>query len=151
MNSKFYFMILTEKYNNIVSKLSKLKSLPLLIIRLVLAYGFFNPAMMKLKNFDSIVSWFDTLGMPLPAVNAFLATATESIGVILLFLGLGIRFITVPLIITMIVAIYTVHWSHGFEAGNNGFEIPLYYLIMLFTLLIYGSGKYSLDHLINKK
>ena len=50
----------------------------------------------------------------------------------------------------MVVAIVTVHLGHGFEAGNNGFEIPLYYLIMLFTLLVYGSGKYSLDYLLSK-
>jgi hypothetical protein len=34
-----------------------------------------------------------------------------------------------PLIITMIVAIVTVYWENGFEAGENGFEIPLYYII----------------------
>ncbi len=91
------------------------------------------------------------MNMPLPALNAYLATATESAGVILLVLGLGTRIIAIPLIVTMIVAIITVHLGHGFEAGNNGFEIPLYYIIMLFTLIVYGSGKYSADYFLNKK
>ena len=48
----------------------------------------------------------------------------------------------------MLVAIVTVHLGNGFEAGSNGFEIPLYYLLMLFALLINGAGKISLDNLI---
>tara|TARA_Y100001934_G_C11658279_1_gene453212 strand:+ start:118 stop:381 length:264 start_codon:yes stop_codon:yes gene_type:complete len=86
--------------------------------------------------------------MPLPALNAYIAATTEALGVLLLTLGLGVRLISIPLIITMIVAIKTVHWGNGFEAGNNGFEIPLYYIVMLFTLVIYGGGKFSLDYFI---
>ena len=119
-------------------------------MRLILAIGFFGPAKMKLSNIDGIIQWFESMHMPLPALNAHLATATESLGVVLLVLGLGTRIISIPLLITMIVAIITVHLGHGFEAGNNGFEIPLYYIIMLFTLIVYGGGKYSLDHLMEK-
>ncbi len=120
-------------------------------MRIVLAIGFYGPAMMKLKNFNNIVEWFGSIGIPMPTLNAYLATGTETLGFVLLFLGLGTRIIAIPLIITMIVAIVTVHLGHGFEAGNNGFEIPLYYMIMLFTLMVYGSGKFSVDHLLNKK
>ena len=60
-------------------------------------------------------------------------------------------FISIPLMFTMVVAIVTVHLGNGFEAGNNGYEIPLYYLLMLFALLVNGSGKISLDHLIERK
>jgi putative oxidoreductase len=143
-------MSLKQKYNNFVNFLQNLKDLPLLFMRIVLAIGFYGPAMMKLKNFDDIVQWFGSIGIPFPTLNAYLATGTETLGFILLFLGLGTRIIAIPLMITMVVAIVTVHLGHGFEAGNNGFEIPLYYLIMLFTLLVYGSGKYSLDYLLNK-
>ena len=144
-------MNLKEKYQNLVSKLTSLESLPLLFMRLILAVGFFGPAKMKLSNIADIITWFESMNMPLPALNAYLATTTESAGVILLVLGLGTRIIAIPLIITMIVAIITVHLGHGFEAGNNGFEIPLYYIIMLFTLIVYGSGKYSADYFLKKK
>jgi len=43
----------------------------------------------------------------------------------------------------MIVAITTFHLGNGFEAGTNGFEIPLYYFLMLFSLLIIIPGKFS--------
>jgi len=144
-------MSLKTTYYNLVEKLSGLKDLPLLFMRLILAIGFYGPAMMKLKNIDNIIEWFGSIGIPMPALNAYLATGTETLGFVLLFLGLGTRIIAIPLIITMIVAIVTVHLGHGFEAGNNGFEIPVYYMIMLFTLVVYGSGKISLDHLLNKQ
>ncbi len=128
----------------------KIKDLPLLAIRLVLAYGFFGPAMMKWNNIQAIGDWFASLNYPFPYLNAYMAGITEVLGVVLLTLGLGTRWISMPLMIVMLVAIFTVHIGNGFEAGNNGFEIPLYYLIMLFTLFVYGPGKVSIDHLINK-
>ena len=135
---------------NLGRKLNGLKDLPLLFLRIILAIGFYGPAMMKLKNIDGIISWFTDMGMPMPALNAYLATATESLGVLFLILGFSTRIISVPLIVVMLVAIKTVHLANGFESGNNGFEIPLYYILMLFTLFIYGPGKYSLDYILNK-
>lgn len=136
----------------IYSFFSLFQDLSLLIVRLILAYGFFGPAMKKLNNFDSIVQWFsEGLHLPFPYLNAILATSTEVAGVILLTLGLFTRFISIPMMGVMIVAITTVHWSGGFQASNNGFEIPLYYLIMLLILLAHGGGKYSLDEALLKK
>lgn len=137
-------------YKNIINFLEKLKDLPPLLFRIVLAYGFYEPATMKLKNFSGIVEWFTSMGMPLPKLNAFLATGTETVGFVLLFLGLATRIISIPLMVVMVVAIVTVHLGNGFEAGDNGFEIPIYYLLMLFSLLITGPGKFSLDALITK-
>ena len=139
---------LYQKYINLVGNL---KSLPLLLLRLTLAYGFFGPAKMKLSNIQGIADWFDGMGYPLPLFNAYMAAFTESLGVLLLLLGLGIRIISIPLMFVMVVAIATVHLGHGFDSGDNGFEIPLYYMLMLFTLLVYGGGKWSVDHLLGKK
>lgn len=136
------------KYLEIVKKL---EDVPLLLIRLVLAYGFWGPAMMKWGNMSGIADWFASMGYPFPTLNAYLAGTTELVGAILLFLGLGTRLISLPLMFTMVVAITTVHLGNGFEAGNNGFEIPLYYLIMLFTLTVFGSGKFSLDAVVARK
>ena len=126
----------------------KIKDLPLLFLRLVLAYGFWGPATMKWNDINAIGEWFASMNMPLPLVNAYLAAGTEMVGVFLLLLGFGTRLISIPLMITMLVAIFMVHGSSGFDAGNNGYEIPLYYLLMLFTLTVYGSGKISVDQLI---
>lgn len=139
---------LTKVCKIISDKTEHLKSLPLLFMRLALAYGFWGPAKMKWNNIDAIVEWFEGMGMPFPTINAYLAAGTEMTGVFLLTIGLFTRLISIPLMVVMLVAIFTVHFTNGFEAGNNGFEIPLYYLLMLFTLTIYGSGKFSIDNII---
>ncbi|MDR4951024.1 DoxX family protein [Chryseobacterium sp. ES2] len=136
-----------KKIQEIINRSYKIQDFVLLALRLVLAYGFFNPAMMKVKDIGSIAAWFKSINIPLPLLNAYLATGTELLGVIMLTLGLLTRWISIPLIITMIVAIVTVHWENGFDAGDNGFEIPLYYILMLLALLSFGAGKYSLDQL----
>lgn len=127
-----------------------LKDIPLFIMRLVLAYGFWNPGMMKWNDINSIASWFESMGYPLPLFNAYAAATTEVAGAVLLLLGFATRLISIPLMFIMFVAIFTVHGANGFEAGNNGFEIPLYYLIMLFTLTIYGGGRFSVEGIIRK-
>jgi len=142
---------IVQYYYKRIIQINKLRDFPLLFIRLVLAYGFYMPAKLKWADIGSTIDWFKSLGVPAPAFNAYLVASTEAAGVILLILGLGARIIAIPLMITLLVAIRTVHWANGFEAGNNGFEIPLYYLLMLLVLFVYGSGKFSLDRAIDGK
>ena len=124
------------------------QSISLLFARLIVAYGFFEPAKAKWSDINAIAQWFGSMGMPFPTLNAYMAASTEALGVVLLTLGLFTRLISIPLMVVMVVAIVTVHLPHGFEAGNNGFEIPLYYMLFLFVFLSHGAGKFSLDHLI---
>ena len=124
------------------------QSISLLLARLIVAYGFFQPAKAKWSDINAIAEWFGSMGMPFPTLNAYMAASTEALGVVLLTLGLFTRIISIPLMVVMVVAIVTVHLPHGFEAGNNGFEIPLYYMLFLFIFLSHGAGKFSLDHLI---
>jgi len=154
----FLSLIINQKkyeYDNknvhtIASWLDHLSDMPLLIIRIIIAYGFWGPGIMKWNNIGNVAEWFGSLGIPFPTLNAYLSAATEIGGAILLILGLGTRIISIPLMIVMLVAVFTVHLGNGFEAGNNGFEIPLYYLTMLFTLLIFGGGKISIDFFISR-
>ncbi|MDX2172493.1 MAG: DoxX family protein [Bacteroidota bacterium] len=126
------------------------QSVALLGLRLILAYGFYETAKVKWEDINSVAEWFGSIGIPAPKLNAYLAATTEMAGVFLLTLGLGVRFISIPLIITMLVAIKTAHWDNGFAASDNGYEIPLYYLLMLLALTTYGGGKLSADFLIEK-
>eukprot|EP01133_Synstelium_polycarpum_P002867 gene2867-3293_t len=144
-------MKIISTYTRLQVLLKKIEFLPLLLIRFILAYGFYSPAKMKWSDINAIGEWFGSIGVPAPYLNAYLAASTEALGVLLLILGLGTRLISIPLMVTMVVAIVTVHLANGFEAGQNGFEIPLYYLIMLFTLFVFGPGKASLDEWIEKR
>jgi len=144
-------MLFKEVYIEFSRLLGYCKSIALLLIRLVLAYGFFEPAMMKWNDISAVAQWFGSMGIPFPTLNAYMAATTELTGVILLSLGLMTRLIALPLMVVMIVAIITVHLPHGFSAGNNGFEIPLYYMLMLFALASHGPGRFSIDRLIFKE
>lgn len=128
--------------------LSHGQSISLLFARLVVAYGFYNPAMQKWSDISSVANWFGSMGIPFPALSAYVVASTELLGVALLALGLFTRLISLPLIVIMVVAVATVHLTHGFSAGDNGFEIPLYYMLFLALFASFGAGKFSLDHLL---
>ena len=95
------------------------KNLSLLILRLVLAYGFFEPALTKWRDINAVGDWFASMNYPLPYLNAYLAAGVEALGVVLLALGLFTRQISALLMVVMLVAITTVHLANGFDAGNN--------------------------------
>lgn len=143
-------MQIRKLYSGYIHQLDNLRDLSPLILRLILAYGFFEPAWNKLQDVHAIGEWFESMELPSPYFQAWLATITECLGVILLTLGLGTRIIAIPLFVTMMVAIKTVHWENGFAAGDNGYEIPLYYALMLLCLIFTGSGKISLDYVLSK-
>ncbi|MCU0834698.1 MAG: DoxX family protein [Chromatiaceae bacterium] len=95
-----------------------------LALRLYLAPVFWMAGTNKLAAFDSTVEWFGNpdwgLGLPLPWLMAALATGTEILGAVLLVLGLGVRWVSIPLMVTMIVAALTVHWQNGWLAIAEG-------------------------------
>jgi len=94
-----------------------------LALRLYLAPVFWVAGMNKATSFGDVVEWFGNddwgLGLPAPMLLAFLATAAEVGGAILLLIGLGTRLVTLPLMATMIVAAATVHWEHGWQAVHD--------------------------------
>lgn len=89
-------------------------------LRLYLAPIFIIAGYHKLKDIDSIIAWFGNpdwgLGLPYPEVMAYLAAYTEFFGGIALVIGFAVRWISVPLMITMMVAAWTAHWDNGWFA-----------------------------------
>jgi len=140
-----------ESYLEFTALTKYFKSLSLLFARLVLAYGFYEPALMKWSSFDATASWFHSLGIPFANFFTLLVASLEISGVVLFVLGLFTRFISLPLMVTMLTAIFTVHLGNGFSVGNNGFEMPLYYFLFLSILATHGSGRFSLDYLFADK
>lgn len=91
-----------------------------LALRLYLIPIFWMAGTHKYQSFADTVDWFGNtdygLGLPFPWLMAFLATSTELAGTVLLTLGLATRWISIPLMITMIVAAITVHLPNGWQA-----------------------------------
>ena len=94
-----------------------------LALRLYLVPVFWVAGMNKATGFGSVVEWFGNadwgLGLPFPVVMAFLATAAEVGGAILLLVGFATRLVVVPLLVTMVVAAVTVHWDNGWQAVHD--------------------------------
>ena len=140
---------------NFFSELKVLLSYPqnivILLARIVIAYGFSIPALMKIQNIESTMVWFDQLGIPFSSFAAYLVSAIESAGIVLLLLGLFTRYISLLLACIMLGAMIFVHLPNGYQATNNGIEIVFYYFIFLIFFASYGAGKYSLDQLLFKR
>lgn len=75
------------------------------------------------SSLDSVIQWFANpdwgLGLPFPALMAYLAWGAEYFGAILLLLGLATRWASIPLMFTMIVAAVSVHWTNGWQAVHD--------------------------------
>ena len=95
-----------------------------LALRLYLVPIFWMAGTKKWDSMDSTIQWFGNpdwgLGLPFPELLAYLATFTEIFGAILLLIGLAVRWITIPLMVTMVVAAVSVHWQNGWLAVAEG-------------------------------
>lgn len=104
----------------IFSRLQHFDGLAPLALRLYLVPIFWMAGTQKIAGIDSTIEWFGNsdwgLGLPFPELLAYLAAYTEAIGALLLLLGLATRWITIPLMVTMLVAIFAVHWGQGWPA-----------------------------------
>jgi putative oxidoreductase len=128
--------------------------LPHLAIRLLLAYEFWEAGKMKLQGenwFEGIKEQFPFPFSAIPTdINWQLATWTELIGPVLLILGLGTRFASAALVSLAIVAWASVHAGNGYNVCDNGYQLPLIYLVLFLPLLFQGAGKLSADYWIRK-
>jgi uncharacterized membrane protein YphA (DoxX/SURF4 family) len=95
-----------------------------LALRLYLVPIFWMAGDTKLADMDSTIEWFGNpdwgLGLPFPELMAWLATLTETGGAIMLLIGFGVRWISIPLMVTMVVAAVSVHWQNGWLAIAEG-------------------------------
>ena len=109
-----------NKFQDILDSLRAVDFLGPLALRLYLAPVFWAAGTNKLSGFDDVVSWFGNpdwgLGLPMPWLMAALATGTEVVGAVLLVVGFAVRWISIPLMATMVVAAVTVHWENGWQA-----------------------------------
>jgi len=115
---------LAERYysihNALFLRLKYIDGLAPLALRLYLVPVFWVAGTTKIGGMENTIAWFGNpdwgLGLPFPALMAYLAAYTEAIGAILLALGLATRWISIPLMVTMVVAATAVHWDNGWAA-----------------------------------
>jgi uncharacterized membrane protein YphA (DoxX/SURF4 family) len=111
---------LLNRLQNGLDATRRLDFLAPLLLRLYLVPIFWMAGSHKLADMDATIAWFGNpdwgLGLPFPVLLAWLAALTEAGGALLLLCGLAVRWISLPLMVTMLVAIFTVHWEFGWQA-----------------------------------
>ncbi len=107
-------------YDTTLDKLRPFDGVPALLLRLILAPVMIQAGWIKYVHFDSQVAWFESsLGLPFPGVMVFLAMSAELVGGALLLAGLLTRLVSIPLMATMLVAAFAVHWDNGWLALSD--------------------------------
>ena len=79
-------------------------------------------------------------------------------------MGAFVEAVSVPLIVMMLVAMFTVHLKYGFSSistigltqngsqfGPPGYEVNLLYIAGLLSLILGGAGALSIDRVLAQK
>ena len=123
-------------------------NLCLLLVRLsvstiiMVAHGL--PKLNRLTSGEEI-KFADPFGIG-PEISLGLAVFAEVGCSIFIILGLGTRLAAIPLMITMAVAAFYAHANDPFAVK----EKPIAFMVIFIMLLVFGSGRYSIDRLITK-
>jgi putative oxidoreductase len=130
-------------------------------LRLIVGYGFIEHGYAKLaRGPELFADILHALGTPMPALLAWATILVELFGGLAVLLGVLIPLASIPMIIVLLVAIFTVHLPNGFSSiklqsvdamgahfGPPGYETDLLYMAALIALVLGGSGPLALDRL----
>lgn len=128
-------------------------------LRLAIGYGFAAHGWAKLSRGPAgFAALIHQIGMPFPGPTAWAVTFLELFGGLAILAGAFVALVSAPLILTMLVAMFRVHWRYGFSSiktigltpdgplfGPPGYEVNLLYVAGLVALILGGAGALSLD------
>ena len=128
-------------------------------IRIILGVGFMVHGWAKWNRGPAVFAeLLKEARVPLPLANAWLVTMLEIFGGLALLLGAFVALVSIPLIFSMLGAMFTVNIKYGFSAVNTigitpegpqlgppGYEINLLYIAGLVALILGGAGPLSID------
>jgi putative oxidoreductase len=134
-------------------------------LRLIIGYGFMAHGWAKLTRGPAgFAKLLEQVHAPLPEVTAWVSTFIEILGGLAILTGAFVAAVSVPLIVMMLVAMFTVHWRYGFSAINTigltpdgpqfgppGYEVNLLYIAGLLALILGGAGPLSIDSLLVRR
>lgn len=135
--------------NRVYATLPRLTGPAALLTRLFVGGFFMNTGWGKMHDLDQFAKNFAGWGIPFPHFNAGLSAYTEFYGGLLTVIGLGTRFVAVPMIINMLVALFSVVLRFNVSSLGDflNADEPLYVLTYIW-LIISGGGWLSLDGLL---
>jgi putative oxidoreductase len=126
-----------------------------LVVRLtaggmLLVHGIMKVMPMAQQGFAATIGAFATGSMARRGIEpamfaAYVVFFIETIGAVLIILGLFTRFIAAAAAIEFAVITFVAHWPQGFTWSRGGWEYPLFWGLILFAIALRGGGPYSLD------
>jgi putative oxidoreductase len=134
-------------------------------LRLIIGYGFMAHGWAKLSRGPAgFAKLLEQIGVPLPEATAWVSTFIEVLGGLAILTGALVAAVSIPLVVLMLVAMFTVHLRYGFSAINTigltadgpqfgppGYEVNLLYIAGLLALILGGAGPFSIDRLFARK
>ena len=121
------------------------------LTRLGLAQVFVVSGWGKLHHIDKVIDFFTSLGIPFAHLQAPFVAAVEFFGGVAILLGLGARWVSFALMVTMAVAIRTAKWEEIAGFGSLLETTEFLYLLLLAWIVARGAGRLSVDHWIRKR
>jgi putative oxidoreductase len=134
-------------------------------LRLIAGFGFMEHGYAKLvRGPDAFIGILHAIGMPFANLLGWATIVIELLGGLMIFVGAFVPVASVPMIVVLLVAIFTVHLPYGFSSiklmsydaagahfGQPGYETDLLYLACLLALCFGGAGPLSLDGWLSKR
>jgi len=138
---------------------------PLLPLRLIVGIGFIAHGMAKwTRGPAKFGNLLHVVGVPFPVPTAWLVTLLEVFGGLAILVGAFVVIVSVPLVVSMLVAMFTVQLRYGFSSVNTigltptgpifgppGYEINLLYIGALAALAFSGPSVLSIDAWIARR
>jgi len=133
-------------------------------LRLIVGYGFMAHGVAKIMNGpEHFIAVLHSLGVPAPALMGWLTILVELVGGLAVLVGAFVRLLSVPMAAILLTAMFTVHLPYGFSSiklravtaagaqfGPPGYEVDLLYLACLATLVLGGSGPWTMEGVLEK-
>ncbi|ASK29006.1 DoxX family protein [Chryseobacterium sp. T16E-39] len=125
-----------------------IRDIILLIVRVFIGFSMLSHGFPKLQMLleGGKIEFYDFLGLG-PQITLILTVIAEFVCSILLILGLFTRVALGFLLFTMVIAVFVVHGGDPFEKQ----ELGLIYLSVYLLLMAFGAGRFSIDHMIEKR
>ncbi|MBC2682029.1 DoxX family protein [Corynebacterium anserum] len=132
-----------------------LRDAALLLLRVVagvifIAHGWHKAFVLGMDGPGGTTELYAAAGVPAPAIMAWFTAAAEMLGGALLVLGLLATASAAVLALFSLVTLYFFHWGHGFYAEGSGIEMPLILIAACVVIVVFGSGRASLDRVFSR-
>lgn len=129
-----------------------LRDAALFLFRVVLGLVFIAHGVDKLffPGMDDTIGQFSAWGIPQPQIMAWIVAMGELIAGALLVIGLLATFAAGMLAVLSALAAYFVHFGNGVFVEDGGFEYTLVLCVALLMIVVFGSGRASLDGVLSR-